>query len=116
VTADPAPRLEIEWLTLPELVETLGEPLGRVRRMLDEQQLIGSRRDGSLKVPALFILDGHPLSSLRGTAIVLHDAGFTDDEAIEWLLSTEDSLGHPPIESLRAGRKSEVRRVAQALG
>ncbi len=116
MTADPAPRLEIEWLTLPELVETLGEPLGRVRRMLDEQQLIGSRRDGSLKVPALFILDGHPLSSLRGTAIVLHDAGFTDDEAIEWLLSTEDSLGHPPIESLRAGRKSEVRRVAQALG
>ncbi len=116
VTADPAPRLEIEWLTLPELVETLGEPLGRVRRMLDEQQLIGSRRDGSLKVPALFILDGHPLSSLRGTAIVLHDAGFTEDEAIDWLLTTEDSLGHAPIESLRAGRKSEVRRVAQALG
>ena len=116
VTADSAPRLEIEWLTLPELVETLGEPLGRVRRMLDEQQLIGSRRDGSLRVPALFIMDGHPLSSLRGTAIVLHDAGFTDDEAIDWLLTTEDSLGHPPIESLRAGRKSEVRRLAQALG
>jgi hypothetical protein len=116
VTADPAPRLEIEWLTLPELVETLGEPLGRVRRMLDERQLLGSRRDGSLRVPALFILDGHPLSSLRGTASVLHDAGFTDDEAIDWLLSPEDSLGHPPIESLRAGRKSEVRRVAQALG
>jgi hypothetical protein len=116
VTADPAPRLEIEWLTLPELVETLGEPLGRVRRMLDERQLLGSRRDGSLRVPALFILDGHPLSSLRGTAIVLHDAGFTDDEAIDWLLSPEDSLGHPPIESRRAGRKSEVRRVAQALG
>lgn len=116
MTADPAPRLEIEWLTLPDLVETLGEPLGRVKRMLDERQLLGSRRDGSLKVPALFIVDGHPLSSLRGTAIVLHDAGFTDDEAIDWLLSPEDSLGHAPIESLRAGRKSEVRRVAQALG
>jgi len=115
VTADPAPRLETEWLTLSELVETLGEPLGRVRRLLDDQHLIVSRRDGSLKVPALFILDGHPLSSLRGTAIVLHDAGFTDDEAIDWLLTSEDSLGHAPIESLRAGRKSEVRRVAQGL-
>ena len=115
MTADPAPRLETDWLTLPELVETLGEPLGRVRRLLDDQHLIGSRRDGSLKVPALFIVDGHPLASLRGTVIVLHDAGFTDDEAIDWLLTSEDSIGHAPIESLRAGRKSEVRRVAQGL-
>ena len=55
-------------------------------------------------------------ASLRGTIFVLHDAGFTDDEAIDWLLTPEDSIGIPPIEALRAGRKSEVRRVAQALG
>ena len=103
------------WLTLPELVEVLGEPLGRVRRMLDEQQLIGSRREGPLKVPSAFIVDGQPLSSLRGTAIVLHDAGFSDDEAIDWLLAPEETLGVAPIESLLAGRKSEVRRVAQTL-
>ena len=30
-----------------------------------------------------FIVDGEPISSLRGTLFVLHDAGFTDDEAIE---------------------------------
>ena len=47
---------------------------------------------------------------------MLHDAGFTDDEAIDWLLTSEESIGLPPIEALRAGRKSEVRRVAQALG
>lgn len=115
MTADSAPRTETDWLSLPELVEVLGEPLGRVRRMLDEFQLIGSRREGAIKVPAVFILDGHPLSSLRGTIFVLHDAGFTDDEAIDWLLSEEDSIGMPPIEALRAGRKSEVRRVAQTL-
>ena len=106
MTADPAPRLETEWLTLPELVETLGEPLGRVRRLLDEQQLIGSRRDGSLKVPALFIVDGHPLSSLRGTAIVLHDAGFTDDEAIDWLL-TSRGLARPRADRVAARRAQE---------
>ena len=115
VTADSAPRIQTEWLSLPELVEVLGEPLGRVRRMLDEFQIIGSRRDGAIRVPAVFLLDGHPIPSLRGTIFVLHDAGFTDDEAIEWLLTTDDSIGRPPIESLREGRKSEVRRVAQGL-
>jgi hypothetical protein len=115
VTADPAPRIQTEWLSLPELVEVLGEPLGRVRRLLDEFQLVGSRREGAIKVPAVFIKDGEPISSLRGTIFVLHDAGFTDDEAIDWLLTNEDSIGIPPIEALRAGRKSEVRRVAQGL-
>jgi hypothetical protein len=115
VTADDASRIETEWLTLPELVEVLGEPLGRVRRFLDESQLIGSRRDGALRVPAVFIVDGHPIASLKGTVIVLHDAGFSDDEAIDWLLTTEESIGIPPIAALIAGRKAEVRRVAQAL-
>ncbi|WP_243075237.1 Rv2175c family DNA-binding protein [Microbacterium sp. SS28] len=115
MTADPAPRLETDWLSLPELVEVLDEPLGRVRRLLDEFHLIGSRRHGALKVPAVFIVDGHPLSSLRGTVFVLHDAGFDDDEAIDWLLETDDSIGTAPIEALLAGRKSEVRRVARGL-
>ncbi|MFG6401056.1 MULTISPECIES: Rv2175c family DNA-binding protein [unclassified Microbacterium] len=106
---------ETTWLTLPDLAEVLGEPLGRVRRLLDDHYLIGSRREGPVKVPEVFLLDGEPLTSLRGTIIVLLDAGFTDDEAIDWLLNTDDIIGMPPIEALRAGRKSEVRRVAQAL-
>jgi hypothetical protein len=110
VTGTP---LETTWLTLPELVEQLGEPLGRVRRLIDEHHLIGSRREGPLKVPSVFLVDGHPLSSLRGTIIVLLDAGFTDDEAIDWLLTPEESIGVAPLEALRAGRKAEVRRVAQ---
>lgn len=106
---------ETDWLTLPDLAEVLGETVGRVRRLLDEKHLIGSRREGPLKVPAAFVLEGRPLSSLRGTVIVLNDAGFSDDEAIDWLLAPEESIGMPPLEALRAGRKSEVRRVAQSL-
>lgn len=98
-----------------DLVEQLGEPLGRVHRLLDDRHLIGSRRDGPLKVPGAFLIDGRPLASLRGTVIVLQDAGFSDDEAIDWLLTADDSIGVPPLEALRAGRKSEVRRVAQSL-
>lgn len=112
VTASPLPT---DWLTLPELVERTGESLGRVRRLLDEKHLVGSRRDGTFKVPAVFLQGDRPLSSLRGTVIVLQDAGFSDDEAIDWLLAPEESIGLAPIEALQAGRKSEVRRVAQTL-
>lgn len=107
----------IQWLSYADLVEVLGEPLGRIRRLIDDRHLIASRRaGGGPKVPDVFIDDGRPLASLRGTVFVLHDAGFTDDEAIDWLLAPEESIGMSPIDALRAGRKAEVRRVAQALG
>lgn len=83
--------------------------------MLDEHQLVATRRDGALRVPSVFLMDGSPISSLRGTIIVLQDAGFSDDELIDWLLEPEESIGMAPIEALRQGRKSEVRRVAQSL-
>lgn len=104
-----------EWLTMPDLVERLDESLGRVRRLLDDKFLIGSRRTGVFAVPEVFVIDDHPLPSLRGTVIVLQDAGFTDDEAIDWLLSHEEAIGRAPIAALREGRKAEVRRVAQTL-
>lgn len=104
-----------EWLTMPDLVEVLGEPLGRVRRLIDEHYLIGSRRSGVFAVPSVFIDDGHPLSSLRGTVIALQDAGFTDDEVVDWLLTDEETLGRSPIAALLAGHKSEVRRIARTL-
>jgi hypothetical protein len=46
---------------------------------------------------------------------VLADAGFTDEEAMRWLLTADDSLPGSPVDALRAGRKTEVRRRAQAL-
>jgi len=115
VTEESVPAVETAWLTMPDLVEVLGEPLGRVRRLLDDRHLIGSKRTGVFAVPEVFVVDGAPLGSLRGTIIVLQDAGFSDDEVIDWLLAEDDSIGLPPIEALRRGRKSEVRRVAQTL-
>lgn len=104
-----------DWLTIPELAEVLDETPGRVRRLLDEHYLIGSRRSGVFAVPAVFIVAGRPLPSLRGTIIALQDAGFSDDEVIDWLLAEEDSLGRTPIAALREGHKSEVRRIARTL-
>lgn len=105
-----------QWLTIPDLVEKLDLTPSRIRRLIEERQLLAIKRDGVLSVPADFLNDeDQPLSELRGTLFVLADARFTDDEAMEWMLSVEESLGTAPIDALRAGRKAEVRRVAQAL-
>jgi hypothetical protein len=105
---------DVDWLTIPDLTELLGLKVSQVRRLIEDRQLLASRVDGVWRVPALFIEDGEPLHELRGTIVLLGDSGFTDEEAMHWLLSPEDSLGTSPIEALRAGRKAEVRRVAQS--
>jgi len=112
VSTDP----EVRWLTIPDLVEILGIGVSRVRRLIEDRSLLAAKVDGVWKVPELFLRDGEPLPELRGTLIVLADSGFNDEQAMHWLLSQEDSLGAAPIDALRAGRKAEVRRVAQALG
>ena len=103
------------WLTVPDLVEILNLSPGRVHRLLEERQLLAVRRDRVLVVPEEFLLDGAPVKDLRGTLTLLADDGFSEDEAMEWMLAPNELLGASPIEALRAGRKAEVRRVAQAL-
>jgi hypothetical protein len=107
---------DVQWLTIPDLTEQLGLKVSQVRRLIEDRALLARRVDGVWRVPSDFIVDGEPMSELKGTLVVLGDSGFSDEEAMHWLLSPEDSLGVSPIDALRAGRKAEVRRVAQALG
>ena len=122
-----------EWLTLSDVADRLDLPLARARRLVEERRLVGIRRGEPpvLHVPAAFLVpgnmanpsqrgaaDGAPewtvLSALQGTFTVLADVGFDDEAAIVWLFSPDDSLGCSPLTALLAGRKSEVRRVAQS--
>lgn len=114
-TASDPTASDAAWLSLPDLVEVLGITHSRVRQLIEDKHLLAVRRDGQVRVPAAFIRDGAPVAELRGTLIVLADDGFTDEQAMDWLLEVDDSLGVPPIAALLAGRKAEVRRVAQAL-
>ena len=104
-----------KWLTVPDLCELLDVSPGKVHRLVEERQIFLVNRDGVKQLPAHLIVDGEPLPSLPGTLSVLEDAGFTVGQAIEWLYTEDETLGNAPIESLLAGRKSEVRRLAQSL-
>ena len=46
--------------------------------------------------------------------MVLGDSGFSDDEAMTWLLNTDESLGTTPIDALRA-RRAVACAIAQAI-
>ncbi len=122
-----------DWLSVPDVAARLDLPVTKVRRLLEERRLVGLRRGEppALQVPAAFLVPGtmaNPsqrsaaadapewtvLTALQGTFTVLADVGFDDEGAIAWLFTPDDSLGCSPMTALLAGRKSEVRRVAQS--
>lgn len=105
------------WLTLPDAAEQLGVETSRVRRLIDEGQLVAVRRGDPVvrSVPAAMIMDGEIAPHLAGTITVLRDAGFGDEELLEWLFTADETLPGRPIDQLRQGQRGEVRRRAQAL-
>lgn len=104
-----------DWLTIPEAGELLGIVPGKVRRLIEEHHLIAIKTDNVQRIPAEIIINGEPLPSLRGTIVLLLDSGYTLGGAIKWLYTFEESLATTPMAALIAGRKTEVRRVAQSL-
>lgn len=117
---DPiAPDLDAlvgEWLTVPDLAERLGLPLSAVRTMLQDREVLGVRRGERrvVSIPARFFTESGPLPELPGTFTVLSDGGMGDEEILRWLFTPDETLPAPgaPIDSLRAGFKTEIRRRA----
>jgi hypothetical protein len=119
VTGDLAELAELvdSWLPLPDVAERLGIDVGKVRRLLQDRALVAARvgERRVLCVPEALLLDGAPLPDLKGTLVVLSDSGYDDDASLRWLFTPDESLPGTPVENLRRGRKTEVRRRAQAL-
>jgi len=106
------------WLTLPEVAHRLGIDVGKVRRLLQDGQLLAVRRGerNVLSVPERLLAPEGLLVHLAGTVTVLTDSGLTAEESVRWLFTPDDSIvGGSPIEALHNGHKTEVRRRAQAL-
>ncbi|AWS42005.1 Rv2175c family DNA-binding protein [Streptosporangium subroseum] len=107
-----------EWLTLTEVARRLNLSAGRAKQLIKDRKLIGVRRGGGEpQVPAAFIAaDGDLVKGLSGTLTVLLDAGYDDVESLRWLFTPDDTLPGSPVDAFRAGRHTEVKRRAQALG
>lgn len=108
-------KLVGEWLTLREAAEALDTSPNRVKQLVRDHKLVGVRRQGTLAIPAAFIRDGHVLKGLSGTLTVLADCGFSEEEALRWLFTDDESLPGAPIQAIAGDRGTEVRRRAQAL-
>ena len=107
---------DVEWLTVPDVAERLGIPVTRVHQLLREGGLAAVRSAGVLRIPAGFLRGDAVVKGLSGVLTLLRDAGYTDDEAVRWLHTPDDSLPGTPVDALHGNRGREVRRRAQALG
>ena len=104
----------VTWLNYVDVATRLGVTPGKVRSLVQDRTLLSKRLDGVLHVPEVF-LDDVVMAELPGTAILLIDGGFSEEEALDWFLRDDDTLGARPVDAIAQGRKREVRRLAQAL-
>ena len=107
-----APAQAPDWLTVPDVAELLDIPVTKVHQLIREGGLLALRLDGVLRVPAELVGARH----VAGVVTVLRDAGYSDEEALRWLYTVDDSLPGTPAEALKENRATEVKRRAQALG
>jgi hypothetical protein len=104
------------WLTLPDVAERLDLPITRVHQLIRDGALLAVRRDRVLSVPIELISTPNVRKHLPGVLTLLHDAGYTDDEALRWLYASDESLPGTPVAALAGSQATEVKRRAQALG
>jgi hypothetical protein len=104
------------YLPVPDIAEQLGLVVTKVHQLLRDRLLIAVRRDGPLVSPAEFVMDGAVVKGLPGTITLLSDAGFSDQEIVDWMFAEDPSLPGSPIRALRENRGREVHRRAQTAG
>ena len=109
------------WVSLPDVAQRLNVPVnGSISpeeiAISVAAEMIAVRRNGIRYVPAELVAGSNVLKHLPGLLTLLHDAGYTDEEALRWLYSPDDSLPGTPATALVENRATEVKRRAQALG
>jgi len=107
---------EIDVLSFSEVGKILEVPVNKVRQMVRDGHLLAIRRGRDMVIPEIFLEDGDVLKGLTGTITVLADSGFSATEMMRWLFAEDSSLvGVTPINALKTGHITEVRRRAQAM-
>ncbi len=107
---------EPTYVPVPDVAADLGLVVTKVHQLLRDRQLIAVRRDGVLQIPVEFISAGAVVKGLTATITLLTDAGYADQEIVDWMFAEDDSLPGSPITALRENRGREVHRRAQVAG
>ena len=104
-------------LSLTETAERMGIGMTGLRNLVKEGGLLALRREGAGTVVPAGQLDGTvPVKHLKPVITLLRDARYSDEEALRWLTTEDDSLPGTPLQALHENRATEVKRRAQALG
>lgn len=104
------------WLTIPEVADQFDIRITAVHRMIRDGSLLALRRNGVLNVPSELVTRDEKIAKhLAGVITVLRDAGLSDESALRWLYTPDDTLPGTPAAALHGQRAREVKRRAQAL-
>ena len=93
----------------------MGIGLTGVKQLVSERRLLAVRTDSGPAVPAEALDGDVPVKHLHGVLTLLHDAGYSPEEAYRWLTTADESLPGTPLQALHENRATEVKRRAQAL-
>ena len=103
-------------LTLEQVGERMGLGPTGVRQLVRDHKLIGlPGQDGELEVLADSLDGAEPVKHLPGVLTLLHDAGYSREQALAWMTTPDASLPGSPLQALHENRATEVKRRAQAL-
>jgi hypothetical protein len=107
----------VELLSMDEVADRMGIGPTGVRDLVRAGHLLTVvGEDGRRAVPA-DQLDGDVLvKHLVPVLTLLKDAGYSDEEALRWLTTPDDTLPGTPLQALHENRATEIKRRAQALG
>lgn len=113
LSADTLPP-DTETLTIDQVAARLRVSTNRVRNLIRDHHLLAVSRDGQPAIPALFFDELGITKHFNGLVEVLFDGGYTRDEVMSWLFTTQDDLGMHPARALHSHSAREVIRRAQA--
>jgi hypothetical protein len=102
-------------LSYTDVAARLGVGITGVKQLVTEHKLLALKTEDGMAIPAECFDGDEPVKHLSGVLTLLHDAGYTEEEAYRWMTTTDDSLPGTPLQALHENRATEIKRRAQAL-
>jgi hypothetical protein len=104
-----------EMLSFTDAATLLGLGVTGVKQLVTDHKLIALKTDEGMAIPADCFDGEEPVKHLSGVLHLLHDAGYSPEEAYTWMTTQDDSLPGTPLQALHENRATEIKRRAQAL-